>query len=473
MDNIDKEREELCERFRKDLSRPLSERFYSEEELVVIFDYAGDCFDDYLRSEALLLGARFYPDSRELLERRAIFYQDFEGSSFESFLDDNPDLQSPLWQILLLNRFVGPQEDAIARVSAFIEANHLNEDEQVIQFVQMTSRLRITQWLYDNFDLIKLKCNYLPTLYYEVAIVAELEGNNDIQVKMLLELTELEPYNADYWTMLAIAYFRSDKLDEGATALDYALAIDPNHIEALKAKLRIQDPSKKEVSEALYNKLLELAPDDADVAFNVIVHAEFDGSHRNVVKIVKKVLPLCSMSMPLAAKAIEYGQASETMLRSLYDFGATDADDWRTLAETAYRSGDFNMVATINHVFEEKNGEKLDCDLLLMRMMFKQKHYHAVINIFINDNSSQALHDSERLYEGFAMMLLSMLRLGEIEAAINAADGMLQMFEVRDSIAPGTLTEQFGIKTFLNDIIKRANAKRPTNWENYDPMGLD
>ena len=63
--------EELARRFRADLGRPISERYYSEDELVSIFDYSGDRGDDYLRTEALLLGARLYPDSPELLQRRA------------------------------------------------------------------------------------------------------------------------------------------------------------------------------------------------------------------------------------------------------------------------------------------------------------------------------------------------------------------------------------------------------------------
>lgn len=63
MEDFSDERDELCRRFRQSLAKPISERFYDEDELVELFDYAGDLNDDYLRMEVLLCGARFYPGS--------------------------------------------------------------------------------------------------------------------------------------------------------------------------------------------------------------------------------------------------------------------------------------------------------------------------------------------------------------------------------------------------------------------------
>ena len=39
-------REELYRRFRESLSKPVLERFFDEDELVEIYDYAGDLNDD-------------------------------------------------------------------------------------------------------------------------------------------------------------------------------------------------------------------------------------------------------------------------------------------------------------------------------------------------------------------------------------------------------------------------------------------
>ena len=74
--NDDNPRDELYRRFLKSLKEPASERFFDEDELVEVFDYAGDIANDYARYEALFIGARLYPDSQALAERRALLYLD-------------------------------------------------------------------------------------------------------------------------------------------------------------------------------------------------------------------------------------------------------------------------------------------------------------------------------------------------------------------------------------------------------------
>ena len=56
-------RDQVLARFRQQLGKPLSERFFDEDFLLDVFDYAGDIQDDYLRMEAMMCLARFYPDS--------------------------------------------------------------------------------------------------------------------------------------------------------------------------------------------------------------------------------------------------------------------------------------------------------------------------------------------------------------------------------------------------------------------------
>ncbi len=59
-------REELYRRFRQSLSQPVTERYFDEDELVEVYDYAGDISDDYVQMEALFCGARLYPESQAL-----------------------------------------------------------------------------------------------------------------------------------------------------------------------------------------------------------------------------------------------------------------------------------------------------------------------------------------------------------------------------------------------------------------------
>ena len=57
-DENEDRRQELCARFRKSLTKPVGERFFDEDELIDLFDFAGDMADDYLKMEVLMCGAR-------------------------------------------------------------------------------------------------------------------------------------------------------------------------------------------------------------------------------------------------------------------------------------------------------------------------------------------------------------------------------------------------------------------------------
>ena len=111
-------REELYERFKASLKRPVADRYFDEDELVEIYDYAGDLSDDYVQLEVLFCGARLYPASASLAERRALMYLDTSVDDSDeptpaagSFLNDNPELQTPLFEIarLQINRPSDPE----------------------------------------------------------------------------------------------------------------------------------------------------------------------------------------------------------------------------------------------------------------------------------------------------------------------------------------------------------------------------
>ena len=56
-DNNNDRRIELCSRFRQSLSDGSSTQYFDEDDLIEIFDYAGDLNDDYLRClRAILSG---------------------------------------------------------------------------------------------------------------------------------------------------------------------------------------------------------------------------------------------------------------------------------------------------------------------------------------------------------------------------------------------------------------------------------
>ncbi|MDE6043519.1 MAG: hypothetical protein K2G07_08270, partial [Muribaculaceae bacterium] len=162
-------RNQLCERFRQSLAKPVAERFFDEDELVDLFDYAGDLADDYLRMEVLMCGARLYPDSEMLKERRAIFYSTFSPDATAKYLEDNAQETSTIWEILRLKSRAPQGDDAEKAMEYLLGGVDKLDDEEVIQLVELASQLGIYQWLVKNDRLLREKSEYAPILLYEMA----------------------------------------------------------------------------------------------------------------------------------------------------------------------------------------------------------------------------------------------------------------------------------------------------------------
>ena len=80
------------------------------------------------------------------------------------------------------------------------------EDEEVIQFVDVASSLGRTDWLLSRLEALRAHVTYMPTLLFEIAVMLEIEQRYSEAITLLEELTDLEPYNEQYWFMLAQEY---------------------------------------------------------------------------------------------------------------------------------------------------------------------------------------------------------------------------------------------------------------------------
>lgn len=220
-------RRQLYERFRESLRKPVSERYFDEDELIEIFDYAGDIDDGYVRFEVLCCGARLYPDSAALADRRALLYLDEDDSDqlAASYLSDNPGLNSPIGDIVKLevNR---PAPDQAAEALEFLISQYDRlGDEEIIRFVNLAVDLDQYDWLVSNLDMLRSKSNFLPSLLFEVLTEADGVGDFETMVKLADELIEQEPFSVTYWVALFRGHARAGREAEARAAFDYAKAL--------------------------------------------------------------------------------------------------------------------------------------------------------------------------------------------------------------------------------------------------------
>lgn len=220
---------QLFEQFKKDLKNNCGNLYYDENDLVDIFDYAGDVADEHIRLEALLLGYKLFPDSADLLKRRAVYLMDTNDQSFGQFLVTNDHMAGSdfLWDIMRCRAFAD-DKTIVSRLEELITTHRIEEDEEIIQFVKIVHQFGKEDWLLANFDRIADRCAYPDTLKYEIARSAETTDQIEIAIKFMEDLTDLEPFNNDYWCLLADLQVSGKRFAEAATSLEYARAIRPD-----------------------------------------------------------------------------------------------------------------------------------------------------------------------------------------------------------------------------------------------------
>lgn len=244
---------QLYERFKKCLAEGNDADFFDADDLIIIIDQAVDLEDEYVQIEALMRGYRFFPDNEELASRRAFLYYDLNLDSGVKNMVEHKTDDSPMWDLLRLR--LRESDDTIARdaeniLDAILKRPEKFDDETIIQLVDCASACGLYDWLKANEKQLRKKTDYLPTLLYELFIVADMKPDNEYSLKLLEELTEIEPFNVDFWSALAQTQCNAELLDAAMTSADYALALDSENsgVLALKASILIR---KEQFSEAM------------------------------------------------------------------------------------------------------------------------------------------------------------------------------------------------------------------------------
>lgn len=465
--------DELLEQFREQLRKPISDRFFEEIDLINAFDIAGDDADNYIRSEALQLGARLFPDSVDLIARRAIYYLELDEQAFRDFMEDNSHVSSEMMDILRLN-IIGEDnpalvDDAADRIIHKMDKAH---DEEIIQFIQTMHSLGRDQWLVDNYDNFCKKTTYLPTVLYEYGYIGETsEILSKLAVKALEKLTEHEPYTADYWTLLAIGHIREDDHESALADIEYALAIEPDNIQALRVKLQLlHEAGDFEQIYKLALHLAKVAPDNSDFATLacVILPSKFD-----LTPIFTALSPEAFASQALLMKAIkiEYPDMV-TILSHAYDNGLQDHNDWIELVDFCYRCQNTGALLEIFRVYEDKTGIPLNHDYVLMKLAFEMGHYDVVAQIYNNAEPDGTIRQRHNIISASTIFIIALLRLNDTATALEAANSMLELFENGDADSVGTPIEQEAIIEYIRDIVKRIKSKKTTDWNKIEPLGM-
>lgn len=271
------ERLKLYERFRDSLANggDNDADFFDADDLLIIIDQAVDLDDEYVEIEAIMRGYRFFPDNEELRARRAFLYFDLNLDQGVENIQSTLSPDSPMTKILSLRqRESVVEEDEVKRMlESIIAGGQKLDDETIIQLVDCASACDCYDWLKLNEKRLRKVTDYLPTLLYELFIVADMRHDRDYCIRLLEELTEIEPFNVDFWNALAQTQVnvadepnRNEPDYEGAlTSLEYALAIEHDNPSALtlKASVLIELNRPEEALETMVPLVADIPNDTA------------------------------------------------------------------------------------------------------------------------------------------------------------------------------------------------------------------
>lgn len=487
-------RDELLERFRQSLSKPVSERYFDEDDLIEIFDYAGDIGDDYLRVEALLCGARFFPDSEELLERRGIFYSQYSDSARQQFLSHGEKTDSFIFGILNLRQDPSATpEDSAQALERLLDGRQSLSDEDVIQLMEAVQDLGLYDWFKRHFDRISEKAEYATCFLYEAGMVAEAMQDFEFSAEQLETLTKLEPFNANFWMLLSRQYAQLDDAEKALAAIDYALAINPSDPLSLLHKARYCNALGRSRAEVLdlCRKSVELS-NGAIEAVQYLAELYFaGGEQQKAIDLISKVLddPEMGIAPPMFNPAEPIRDKNIELIPDLIRYGAPNADElidrfyaaspenseiaWCNWATQLSQQGHAELAHKVMAGYERNSGRK-PTSVFAIEQNFMAQNFPDTLAEIQDYISTMHELDYDCNYPAIAVMhAISLARIGARKEALDFCQKFIETFHLEAGISVSQRLEKIGLLSIMIHLKEQiGKLRRESEWQRFDPLDI-
>lgn len=464
---------ELYEEFRKKLqSGDEADIFYDEDDLVEIYDQASDMEDEYVKLQVLLAAYRLYPKSEAMAARRGYFFWSYHmDEGVTRLLDTHSDSNQLIWKVLALRACKPAPEEVGPRLEALLNDHSDIDDETMIQLVDFASEAGAFEWLKANESLLRSKTTYLPTLLYELQIVAIIHGDRQYAIQKLEELTDVEPFVADYWNILSEEQMNQGNVEAAISAADYALAIDSENSEAIIARCRAMACSEVNDPDEILRLLTPLLTKDStdSRALKIAVAAMLQtGKEKKALEALTEFNARCPWDRSVIdyLLVLRHPNISEILERH-YEAMADDStapDYWVKWGEEKFTEKKYKEAAMIfgccsRH--EELSDESLS---MYVTALYATGFYKAAASMLLNV-TEELDTDLPRLNPDMALTgILSLLHLGVDDKALELAKVILDSPWLY-SPGPKEVLAMKGLRESLQQIVKVMESKREKNMD--------
>lgn len=474
------ERLNLYNRFKESLKSGDESTFFDADDLIIIIDQAVDLDDEYTEIEAIMRGYRFFPDNEELAARRAFLYYDLNLGEGVDNMRGQLAADSPMTRILHIRRLNDGDVDkneVTALLDEIAAEPGLLEDEEMIQLVDCASAAGCFDWLKANEKKLRAKTDYAPTLLYELFIVSDINGDRPYSLALLEELTELQPFNIDFWNALAQTQSVGDfpdvepDLDGALNSLDFALAIDSNNPEALSLKasilLRRGNPAE---AARLLKPMADKMPSAITAQIYVCAELELDNRDRASL-LLDRYCPAYPESLDLVklALALDHPKLVDFLIAHFATYGdpAEAMRQWMTWIEGLYREGNVRDASVLLDILHQSDSLEPQGYRLLFSALYVLGEYDRCIALY---NQLEKEQPDMLMTEMVIATMMSYVRKGdksEARKALRNVSGRFPM-ALRDSWTLATSIESIGMTHFMTALKAVIDDKGPMNPELID-----
>ncbi|MCI9608068.1 MAG: hypothetical protein HFJ94_07845 [Muribaculaceae bacterium] len=471
-DNGADERRELLERFLHDLDENRAEVYFDESDLIEIFDYATDVQNYRACLEVLLLAARIYPKSTGLNERLAFYMYDLgSADGIISALKDVPE-DSVMRRLLLIQSAEMSVEQACALLDNIVDSVDDFEDEWIIRLVDVAGNYDATDWLKLNYEKIKAKCSYQQTFIYEMLEYSRSSGDYEYARTLAEELTMLEPFNEEFWEILAeLRISHLQDYDAGLNDLEYALAINPQNTKALQLKAEAMLSLDKPVEEIMQvvSELQAIEPDNEDTVHLMCVVLSSKGYEMEAIQALEEL----RKQQPDNMETLTYlvlltkGNIPVEMLKPMVDKATANDGDYDDIYRTVRRfrdEGEYaaacKLLLAVERYGNDKNPAMYDH---LFELYYRSQQYSAAVDFWSEIKVPNMTAD--------VVAVLSALRIGNRQFINDNVESMMDKWTYFDD------AEQFpermgrlGSMYLLKFALKTVRENLDFDFEDCDPF---
>lgn len=471
----------LYERFRKEVDSGKPIEYYEINELLDIYDFAQDEGDLLVQFFVFLTFSRLYPDSNELDERMAFFLSYISSDAANDMIMRQGRQDTPLWDVLKMGVKCYPSGNPEPFIVDIINKYEKLDCESTLKIIDLLREISALELLAKYYDQLAKRAEDPRGFAFEVAETLKESDATRLKARDVAEeLTTLEPFNIEAWLLLARLEFGLLHPEEALAAVDYALAIDPEHFNAkvTRAVILVGIDNRRQEAIAALTEILKIDPKNIFALEGLAEALRRDGKKNEACEIYGMILqsqlqPGNAVN-PLYEIILNEPDNLEDYIKLAVGMGILTEAEWHLRMSTLHDEGRVDLAAEVMDTVYRTAGLTKALPFFLL-LLYDAKRFERLIEVFeeaVQDRSNPASKPGFFSLTDYLLLTAAYLRAGRREEAAQLAEAIGNRPEKGNT--PDEVMKYRGIYITAGFIRTLASDTNITvNLRDFDPLSSD